>query len=161
MYHKSVDKIIEILIKHNVWFETFEHEEVRTSEEAAKTRTGYSLEQGAKALVVKTYLKDGTEKFVMFVMPAHLKLDSKKVTQVINAKKIRFASEEEVEQVTNGVKVGGVPPFGNIFGLDVIADPKLFDNEKIVFNAGDRSFSIGMKSSDFKTIVNPQIAPIA
>lgn len=62
--------------------------------------------------------------------------------------------------LTDGVEVGGVPPFGNLFGLKVIADRRLFENEKIVFNAGDRRFSIAMRSSDYKRLVDPDIADI-
>jgi len=42
----------------------------------------------------------------------------------------------------------------------MIVDPKLFQNEKIIFNAGDRRFSVAMKSEDYKKIVNPQIVEI-
>ena len=159
-YHLAVDKILRILKSGGFWFETFEHDEVRTSEEAAKMRPEYKLEQGAKALIVKAYLADSEEKFLMLIMPADLKLDSKKACEVLGAKKIRFVTEDEVSQITNGVRVGGVPPFGNLFCIKVVADPKLFDNEKIVFNAGDRCFSIAMKSEDYKAIVTPQIASI-
>jgi prolyl-tRNA editing enzyme YbaK/EbsC (Cys-tRNA(Pro) deacylase) len=52
-YHSTVSQIINLLEKNNYWFEIFEHEPVRTSDEAARTRNGYSLHQGAKALIVR------------------------------------------------------------------------------------------------------------
>lgn len=159
-YHITVEKILNLLKDGGFWFETFEHDEVRTSEEAAKMRPEYKLEQGAKALIVKVYLSDNQEKFLMLVMSANLKLDSKKACEAVEAKKIRFASEDEVLEITDGVKVGGVPPFGNLFGLDVIVDPKLFDNDKIVFNAGDRRFSVAIRAEDYRNILNPRIASI-
>ncbi|NIA02454.1 MAG: hypothetical protein GWP15_03650 [Nitrospirae bacterium] len=51
-YHPLVNQIVEALKNNECWYETFEHEPVRTSEEAAKIRTGYTLEQGAKALII-------------------------------------------------------------------------------------------------------------
>jgi len=48
-----VSKIVELLESGGYWFETFEHEPVRTSEEAAGVRTGYSQAQGAKAMIVR------------------------------------------------------------------------------------------------------------
>lgn len=155
IYHKTVDKIKNLLAENAVECETFEHEPVRTSEEAAKVRTGYSLEQGAKALIVKT--KQG---FLMLVMPANLRMSGSKLKKHLGVKEIRFATPEEVETLTDGVQVGGVPPFGNIFNLKVLADPKLFQNERIVFNAGDRSYSIGLKSIDYKKVVNPEVVDI-
>lgn len=158
-YHPLTEKIKSLLLENNYWFEDFEHEAVRTSEEAAKVRTGYSLKQGAKALIVRIKI-NGEKRYVMLVVPGDVKFDKKKVQEVLHAKDMRFATEEEVSQITEGVKVGGVPPFGNLFGLNVIADTSLFDNEKIIFNAGDRRYSIAMKSEDYKNLINPKIALI-
>ncbi len=147
-YHETVEKIKNLLVENQIEFETFEHEPVRTSEEAAKIRPGYALQQGAKALIVKT--KNG---FLMLVMPANLRMSGSKVKKHLEIKDLRFATPEEVSEITHGVQVGGVPPFGNIFQIPVIVDPKLFQNERIVFNAGDRSFSIGLKSADYRKVV--------
>lgn len=159
-YHPVVKKIINLLNKNSCWFETFEHEPVRTSEEAAKIRTGYTLHQGAKAMIVRVKNNELDKKFVMLVFPADFKFDNNKVKRALGIKDIRFATEEEVSSITGGVKLGGVPPFGNMFGLEVIVDPKLLENEKIIFNAGDRCFSIAMKANDFRVLVNPKILAI-
>jgi hypothetical protein len=50
MEHPIHQQITDLLRQHNCWFEEFFHEAVRTSEEAAKTRDGYTLRQGAKAV---------------------------------------------------------------------------------------------------------------
>lgn len=160
IYHPLVNTIVELLKKDNFWFETFEHEDVRTSEDAAKVRTGYTLNQGAKAIIIRVKKIDGEKIFVMLVLPGDKRFDNEKVKKVLHAKDIRFATEDEVVKVTNGVLPGGVPPFGNLFQLEVYADPTLFINEKIVFNAGDRGFSIAMKSKDYKTLVHPTINEI-
>ena len=159
-YHPVVNQIIELIKKSSFWYESFEHAPVKTSEEAAKIRIGYTLQQGAKAMIVKVKKSPTDEKFAMLVLPGDLRFDNKKVKKLLQAKDICFATPEEIATVTNGVQVGGVPPFGNLFGIEVFADPQLFENEKIIFNAGDRSFSIAMKSVDYQTLVNPQIYPI-
>lgn len=158
-YHPVVDRIVSTLEQNGCWFETFEHEEVRTSEEAAKVRHGYSLEQGAKALIVKVK-KERLSEYVMLVMPAHLRIDNKKTKEVLGVKEIRFASADEVVEITDGVQPGGVPPFGNLFGLKVIVDPLLMKNERIVFNAGDRRFSVAMQTSDYVKMANSQLASV-
>lgn len=156
-YHQTVQKILDLLKANYCWFETFEHQPVRTSEQAALTRPGYTLSQGAKAMIVKIYPNRNEGKFVMLAFPADKKFDSKKVLAGLDAKNLRFATEEEVLKLTDGVQIGGVPPFGNLFNLDVYCDPSLFSNEKIVFNAGDRGFSIAMKSEDYKNLIQPEI----
>jgi prolyl-tRNA editing enzyme YbaK/EbsC (Cys-tRNA(Pro) deacylase) len=159
-YHPTVEKIKSVLTENSSWFETFEHEPVRTSEEASKVRTGYTLEQGAKAIIARVKEPGKGKKFVMFVMPAHRKFDSEKIKNNLGLNDVRFATEEEVAEITNGILPGGVPPFGNLFGLEVFVDQTLFNNEKIVFNAGDRRYSIGMRSEDYKKIVNPIVSDI-
>ncbi len=155
-YHPTSKTILDLLRINNFWFETFEHEPVRTSEEAAKIRHGYSLHQGAKALIIRVKKSEKDKRFVMLVIPGDSRFDAEKVKKLFEAKDIRFATEEEVKQVTNGIEPGGVPPFGNLFGLEVVADSTLFDNQKIIFNAGDRRFSIAMESADFKKLVGPR-----
>jgi Ala-tRNA(Pro) deacylase len=159
IYHDTVSRIIEMLTANNCWHETFRHEPVRTSEEAAKTRPGYSLHQGAKAMIIRA--KAVETRFVMLVLPADLRFDNSKVKAILHAKDVRFASEQEVLELTGGVQPGAVPPFGNLFQLRVVADPELFVNERIVFNAGDRRFSVAMKSEDYKRLVNPEVASFA
>ena len=159
-YHPITKQITDLLQKEHCWFATFEHEPVRTSEEAARVRIGYSLHQGAKAMVIKAKGPTFGEKFVMLVMPADLRFDNEKVKTILSAKETRFATEAEIAEITGGVQIGGVPPFGNLFKLEVLADPTLFTNEKIVFNAGDRSFSVAMNSADYRRLVGPVVAKI-
>lgn len=158
-YHKTVQDIKNLLFKSNCWFEVFEHEPVRTSEQAAQVRTGYSLAQGAKAIILRVK-KNNEKKFVMLVLPGDQKFDKKKIKALFETDDFRFATESEVIELTGGVLPGGIPPFGNLFGFDVFADPKVFENEKIIFNAGDKRISLAMKSADYKLVVNPKVASI-
>ena len=158
--YRVTKQILDSLAQGNYWHETFEHEEVRTSEEAAKTRPGYTLQQGAKAIIIRAKIIGGEKRFLMLVMPADKKFSNDKVRTQLGAKDIRFATEEEVAKITDGVKPGAVPPFGNLFGLEVITDATLYNNEKIVFNAGERTFSVAMKSEDYKNMVKPRVASI-
>lgn len=150
-YHPTVSKIKEILEANQIAYKTFEHEPVRTSEEASKLRPEYSLHQGAKALIVKTKPSG----FAMLVVPGDCRFNESKVKQAMGIKEIRFATEAEVSELTGGIQVGGVPPFGNLFNLPVYADKEVLANEEIIFNAGDRAFSIALKSADWRRIVNP------
>ena len=159
MEHPIHQQITDLLREHDCWFEEFTHAPVRTSEEAAKIRDDYTLQQGAKAIIIRAKIPNEGKMLVMLVMPADKKFDSGKVKVLLHAKDIRFATEDEVEEITKGVKPGGVPPFGNLFGLEVISDASLYQNEKIVFNAG-RTSSIGMLSSDYKKLVQPKVAAI-
>ena len=156
-YHKTVSRILELLEERGYWYETFEHEATRTCDEVADKRKGYTLDQGAKALIVRVTFSSTDNRFMMLVIPASMRLNSKKAKALLHAKDLRFATEAEVHQITDGVQLGGIPAMGTIFGLSVVVDPHVLKHEKIAFNAGDRCFSIGMKSEDYKKIVNPQV----
>lgn len=152
--HPVAEKIESILKEKNCWYERFLHEPVRTSEEAAALRPGYTLAQGAKALIVRIK-QGGIKRFVMLVLPGDRRFDMKKTKEALSAKDIRFATEEEVGKITGGVLPGGVPPWGNLFNLPVYVDAHLFENESIIFNAGDRRVSIAMKSGNYRESVQP------
>lgn len=156
-YHPVVNQIVELLTADGCWFETFEHEPVKTSEEAAQIRDGYTLHQGAKALIVRIKTKANEKFFAMFVIPGDLRFNGAQAKSLLQAKDIRFASVEEVADITQGIVPGGVPPFGHLFKLRLVVDQRVLANEKIIFNAGDRAFSIAMKAADYQRIVQPEV----
>ena len=142
------DRLRDWLGQLGVAFRVLRHEPVYTSEQAAAVR-GVPLSSGAKALVVKA-----GERFVMLVVPADRKLDSKKARDALGVKGLRFAAREEVEQLT-GLQPGSIPPFGSLFGLPTYVDPALAANESINFNAGDHSVSVQMSHADYLRAENP------
>ena len=159
-YHPVVEKIKNILIESQIWFETFEHEPVTTSEDASKVRIEYALSQGVKALIVRAKTAELGKHFIMVCVPGDKRFNAEKLKENFGITDTRFASEEEVSEITGGVQRGGVPPFGNLFNLAIYADSSIFANERIIFNAGDRSFSIGMLSADYLKLINPKVADI-
>jgi Ala-tRNA(Pro) deacylase len=133
-----------------VVFTVLRHQAVYTSEEAAAVR-GTPLSSGAKALVVKA-----GDDFLLLVVPADRKLDSKKARTSLGVKALRFATREEVEQLT-GLQPGSIPPFGSLFALPTHCDPALALNESINFNAGDHCISVQMSYAAFITAENPKL----
>ena len=116
-YHKVVDTIKSLLEEKGVLYKCFEHKAVRTSEEASSLRPEYSLSQGTKALIIRVKVPNEGKKFVMAVVPGDKRFDQKKLQKHFGYSSIRFATEEEVSDITSGVLPGGVPPFGNLFTL--------------------------------------------
>jgi Ala-tRNA(Pro) deacylase len=50
-----------------------------------------------------------------------------------------------------------MPPFGNLYDLDVLVDQSLVTDEKIAFNACNHHELIRMAFKDFQKLVKPQI----
>jgi Ala-tRNA(Pro) deacylase len=147
-------RVEDLLKRHGIAFQVLRHEPVYTSEEAARVR-GTPLASGAKALVCK-----GEEGFVMFVLPADRKLDSRSVRRAKGWRKLRFAAREEVLELT-GLAPGSIPPFGSLFGLPTLCDERLGDNDTINFNAGDHRISVSMRHADYVLVENPQVGNYA
>ncbi|HHT9118807.1 MAG TPA: aminoacyl-tRNA deacylase, partial [Candidatus Hypogeohydataceae bacterium YC38] len=57
--------------------------------------------------------------------------------------------------------VGAMPPFGNIYNLDVYVDKSLAEDEDIVFQAGSHVETIKMKYKDYSRLANPNVAEFA
>jgi len=147
----SVFSRVETLLKQQgVSFAVLRHQPVFTSEEAAAVR-GVALCTGAKALICKV-----DARFVMFVIPADRKLDSKRVRQALGIRALRFATPEELRELT-GLPPGAVPPFGRLFGLPTYCDARLAENEQINFNAGDHSISVSLRCADYLRVENPSL----
>ena len=147
------EKIKKLLNEQNTEYILSEHEAVRTSEEAASIR-GVDLKSGAKAMVIKT-----KENYYLIVLPADKRINWKKLKQLLGVSEVRFATEDEAEEKTS-VKMGSVPPFGNILGLKTYFDKGIQDSEYAYFNPGSKTHSIQMKSKDLISLVSPEIVEV-
>lgn len=140
--------IKKMLDENKIEYKEMHHEAAYTSEESAKARKT-ELRQGAKALIFRA-----DNKYIMAVISADRKIDSKKLKDLSGAKYLEFAKSEDVKKLT-GLEIGSIPPFGNLFGLQVYLDVSLSENETIAFNAGSHTDSILMRYSDYAKIINP------
>lgn len=143
-------EIISKLDKLGIKYQTFEHEPVYTSEQAAKIRNT-PIEQGAKALVMFA-----DKKPLLTVISAPLKVNSKKLKAILKIKDLRMATPEEVKSLT-GLEIGCIPPFGSVLKLPTYVEKSLSQQKQIVFNAGLHTRSISLSYSDFVEIERPQI----
>jgi prolyl-tRNA editing enzyme YbaK/EbsC (Cys-tRNA(Pro) deacylase) len=85
---------------------------------------------------------------VHLVLPADRRVDNARLRRLLDARRLRFVTPDELQALT-GCVPGAVPPFGNLFGLDVLVDEELTRCEEIAFNAGSRTVSITMRCADF------------
>ncbi len=148
-------KLKHFLKENKIEFREINHQPTFTSEQSANVR-GEDLSVGGKALVMKI-----DDEFKLFVLSASKKIDSKKIKQHFNVKKTRFASEDELKELT-GLVPGAVPPFGRpIIDLDLYADKSITENERIAFNAGSLSNSFILETADYLRIAKPEIIDFA
>ena len=143
------DQIIQLLKSNDIKYQTLEHEATPTCEDSARVR-GTSPGQGAKALICYA-----DKKPILIVLPCSRKLDPKIFKLLFSVHDLRFATPDEVLQLT-GLQIGAIPPLGNLFNLPTYIDQALSAEERIAFNAGDRAKSVIMSYSDYAPLAQAQ-----
>src|SRR5260370_15885287 len=150
-----LQRIREWLTAQSASFREIHHDPTRTSEESAQAR-GEELRVGGKALLIKVDIT-----FRLFILSADRKLDSAAIKQHFGARKTRFATPEELMDLT-GLMPGSVPPFGEpILPFPLYVDPSVFENERIAFNAGSLTDSVIMPVADYRRFWQTEIFPFA
>jgi Ala-tRNA(Pro) deacylase len=146
-----LDTIRRLLADSGVPFREIQHPPTFTSEESAKAR-GEELRTGGKALLLKT-----DDFFRLFVLPADRKLDSAAVKRQLGVKKTRFATADELKELTELVP-GSVPPFGPpVLPFELFVDEAIRANERIAFNAGSLTDSIILATADYLAVAKPTV----
>ena len=143
------EKIIQLLDSRQIKYQALEHEPTPTCEDSARVR-GTSMDQGAKALVCYA-----DKKPILIVLPCSRKLDVKTFKTLFAVRDLRFATPDEVKELTD-LEIGAIPPLGHIFNLPTYVDEELGKNQTIAFNAGDRTKSVIMLYSDYAPLVQTE-----
>lgn len=144
-------KIISLLQSSGVSYQLLEHGPAPTCEIAAKLR-GSDLRAGLKTVLFKD-----KKRFVLFSLRADHQVDSKKVRKILSSQKLRFATEDELIELT-GVKKGALPPFGReLFTLDLYLDKSVHLFPEVAFNVGVTTRSCILKTQDYMKLVDPNL----
>ena len=148
-------KLKEYLDSENIKYVSIMHSRAYTAQETAETAhiPGKEL---AKTVMVKL---DG--ELAMAVLPALDRVDFDLLKGVANAKDASLADENDFNSMFPESEAGAMPPFGNIYGMDVYVEESLSEDREIAFNAGSHSELIKLSYNDFERLVKPKIARIS
>jgi Ala-tRNA(Pro) deacylase len=94
----------------------------------------------------------------MAVLPSNWKVDFERLTDVVGGGQVRLATEGELKELFPDCGVGAMPPFGNLYGLEVFVDQSLTEDEEIVFQAGTHLGAMKLRYQDFADLVHPTVA---
>lgn len=144
-----IRELKEYLDNHKVKYLTLSHSPAYTAQEIAAS-AHISGKRIAKTVIVSL---DG--KLAMVVLPAAEKVYFRRLCEQAGAEDAELASEDEFSRRFPGVEAGAMPPFGNLYGMDVYVSPDLAGDE-IVFNAGNFNEIIVMSYEDFERLVRPR-----
>jgi Ala-tRNA(Pro) deacylase len=146
-----VKKLKEFLDQERVKYVSIIHSTAYTAQEVAASThiTGKEL---AKVVIVKL---DG--ELAMAVLSANRKIVLQDLREVTGSDQVKFASEEEFKAKFPECETGAMPPFGNLYGMDVYAAASLSDIEEIAFNAGSHTEVIKLAYKDFERLAKPKV----
>ena len=146
-----VKKLKEFLDKEKIKYVCIIHSPAYTAQEVAASAhiTGREL---AKTVIVHL---DGET--AMAVLPANRKIVLQDLRDVTGADQVRFVPEDDFKRQFPDCETGAMPPFGNLYGMEVYVAESLTENEEIAFNAGSHYELIRMAYRDFEDVVNPLV----
>jgi Ala-tRNA(Pro) deacylase len=150
-----VKRLKEFLDSQEVKYVAITHSAAYTAQEIAASA---HIRGGELAKTVMVTL-DGA--MAMVVLPASRKIGFDQLREASGADNVLLANERAFGDMFPGCEVGAMPPFGNLYGLDVYASKLLAGDEEIVFNAGTHTELIRMAYADFVRLVKPKMASIA
>ena len=150
-----IQKLREFLDSNKVKYRTISHSPAYTAQEIAASAhiPGKEL---AKTVMVKL---DG--KLAMAVLPAPYQIDFDLLKEASGAGTVELASEEEFQDQFPNWEVGAMPPFGNLYGMEVFVAEPLTEDVAIAFNAGSHTELIELLYEDFEELVQPKIMKFA
>ncbi len=143
-------RLKDFLDQNNIKYVTIRHSLAYTSQEIAASAhiKGKNL---AKTVLIKI-----NGKMVMAVLPATHKVDFDLLKKAFGHENIRLANEHEFLDKFPECEVGAMPPFGNLYNMEVYVDESLTEDKEIAFNAGTHVELIQMSYEDFERLVQPK-----
>jgi Ala-tRNA(Pro) deacylase len=148
-------RLEEFLNREHIDYKRIVHTRAYTAQKTA-AYAHISGKEIAKTVVVKM---DG--RLCMVVLPASHQIDLHQLKEATRSKDVRLATETEFKDHFNDCEVGAMPPFGNLYNMEVFVAEKLTEDTQIAFNACSHTELIQMAYSDFKRLVKPQVIKIA
>ncbi len=148
-------RIRDFLESQDVPYEALHHSQAFTSQEVA-----HSLHISGK-VCVKAVVAEGDHETVLVVISASHRLNFQRLKSTLKATQLEMLVESELVRLFPDCDLGAVPPFGNLYGIDVWVDRNVACTEKIVFCAGTHEDCIRMRYADFAKLARPFVGQLS
>ena len=150
-----VKRLKEFLDSHGVKYVSIRHSPAFTGQEIAASAHVPGKEL-AKTVMVKL---DG--RMAMAVLPASFRVDLARLAEGAGVDRAALAAEDEFGHLFGDCEIGAMPPFGNLYDLEVYVEESLAEDQEIAFNAGSHAELIRLAYADFARLVEPRLLAFA
>jgi Ala-tRNA(Pro) deacylase len=107
--------------------------------------------------MAKTVILELDGEMTMAVLPANRKVVINDLREITGSDRVRFVAEDKFKDRFPDCEIGAMPPFGNLYGMEVFVAESLAENDEIAFNAGSHEEVIKLAYADFERLVNPKV----
>src|SRR6267143_1348055 len=149
-----VKKLKEFLDGRKVKYMSLTHSPAYTATEVAES-THIPGRELAKTVMVKL-----DAKMAMVVLPSTRKVDLNLLRESVGAEEAMLATEAEFKSLFPECELGAMPPFGNLYGMDVYVAKSLAEDPEIVFTAGSHTELMRLAYKDFERLVKPKVVSL-
>ena len=146
-----VKKLKAFLDENGVKYICIRHSRAFTAQEIA-AKAHIPGKEMAKTVII---VVDGKQS--MAVLPASYRVDLDRLKELTGASHIAMPTEQRFIDLFPDCEAGAMPPFGNLYDMDVYVAESLAEDEYIAFNAGNHTEVIQMKYKDFERLVKPRV----
>jgi len=147
---KIPERLIEFLNQNQVHYEIVHHPVAFTAQELAAIE-GVKGHEHAKVVMAKA----GT-RLVMLVLSASRRVDWERVRELIG-EALTLAVEADFRERFPDCQIGTMPPFGRLYGVEMLMDAEFSLNTRLAFEAGTHSDAIKMSYADFARLAQPEL----
>ena len=148
---KCRERMEKYLRENGVGFEVETHDQAFTMQEVAAA-LHVPGNQVAKVVIVCA-----DKEKVMLVLPAPYRMNVDLVRDMVGAKKVRLAKEEEFADLFPDCATGAMPPFGNLYGVPVYVDRSMAEEPDMVFRIGTHRETMKITYADFVRLAQPVV----
>ncbi len=96
----------------------------------------------------------------MVVLPASRQLDFELLGAMAGSREIHLGDEREFANLFPDCELGAMPPFGNLYGMEVFVDAELEEDDEIAFNAGALTELVRLSYADYRMLVHPRVGKL-
>ncbi len=144
-------KLKEFLDSQDIKYTSVSHARTNTAQQTAA-----SAHIPGKELAKTVMIKAGDET-IMVVLPASDRIDFSLLRETLGTQSVSLASEKDFKELFPDCEPGAMPPFGNLYGVKVLVEQDLSEDEEIAFSAGTHTEVVKMNYRDFVNLVKPEI----
>jgi len=144
-------RIRDYLDSQKAPYEWLPHPQAFTAQEVA-----HSLHVSGKRLA-KTVILNADGRLVMAVLPASHRLIMPELKAALEVRRLEMLPESELAKIFPDCDLGAIPPFGNLYGIEMWVDRTVEESGELVFTAGTHVDAVRMKYSDYAELVKPHV----